>query len=234
MGKRLIQQRRGRGTKAFTTPSFRYRGNVKILNKSSYKIIDLVRCPGHSAPLIEAEYDDGSTSLLIAPEGVAVGEHFQIGPKATPKPGNILPLKYIPEGTQIFSIEAQPTDGGKFVRSSGGSARVVGKNEDAVTIRLPSKKTKDFNPNCRAIIGTIAGGGRVDKPILKAGKKHHIMKSRNKYWPIVSGNAMNAVSHPFGNSRSLYKSKSKPAPKNAPPGRKVGMLRPRRSGKRNK
>jgi len=59
------------------------------------------------------------------------------------------------------------------------------------------------------------------------------MKARRKLYPIVSANSMNAADHPFGNTRSLRKSKSKPAPKNAPPGRKVGLLRPRRSGHRN-
>ena len=229
MGKRLIQQRRGRGTKTFRAPSFKYRGEVKIKNKSQYTVKDLVRCPGHTAPLIEAEYEDGSTSLLVAPEGVAVGETYEIG-NAKPKPGNVLKLKNIPEGTEIFCIENQPLDGGKLVRSSGGSARVGGKSDDFVRIKLPSKSTKDCNPNCRAMIGTAAGGGRTEKPVLKAGKKHHMMKAKNKYWPIVSGNSMNAVAHPFGNSRSLYKSKSRPAPKNAPPGRKVGMLRPKQSG----
>ena len=82
------------------------------------------------------------------------------------------------------------------------------------------------------MIGVVAGGGRVEKPFLKAGKKFFAMKAKNKYWPKVSASAMNAVAHPFGNKRTLRKSKAKPAPKNAPPGRLVGAIRPRRTGRR--
>lgn len=233
MGKNLIQQRRGKGTTRFRAPDFRYKGEIKMLNKSSYVVKNLVRCPGHSAPLIEAEYNDRSTSLLIAPEGISVGDKVDLTSQEV-KPGNIIALKDIPEGTSVFCIEAKPGDGGKFVRGSGSFAKVVGKSSNNVTLLLPSKKQKAFHPNCRAMIGVAAGGGRVEKPLLKAGKKHHIMKSKNKYYPVVSGSAMNAVAHPFGNKRTSRKSKARPAPRNAPPGRKVGMIRPRRSGRRNK
>ncbi len=233
MGKNLIQQRRGRGTTRFRAPDFRYKGEIKMLNKASYVVKNLVRCPGHSAPLIEAEYNDRSTSLLIAPEGISVGDKVDLTSQEV-KPGNIIALKDIPEGTSVFCIEAKPGDGGKFVRGSGSFAKVVGKSSNNVTLLLPSKKQKAFHPNCRAMIGVAAGGCRVEKPLLKAGKKHHIMKSKNKYYPVVSGSAMNAVAHPFGNKRTSRKSKARPAPRNAPPGRKVGMIKPRRSGRRNK
>lgn len=231
MGKNLIQQRRGKGSARFRAPDFRYKGEIKMLQKSQYTVKNLVRCAGHTAPLIEAEYDDKTTSLLIAPEGVAIGDTFTIN-KGEIKQGNILTLKDIPEGTSVFSIEAKPGDGGKFVRGSGTSAKVVAKSASAITLLLPSKKQKDFHPECRAMIGVAAGGGRTEKPLLKAGKKHHMMKSRNKYYPSVSGSAMNAVAHPFGNKRSSRKSKARPAPRNAPPGRNVGMIRPRRSGRK--
>jgi len=231
MGKNLIQQRRGRGTARFRAPNFRYKGEIKMLQKSQYTVKNLVRCAGHTAPLIEAEYDDKTTSLLIAPEGVAIGDTFTIN-NGEVKQGNILTLKDIPEGTNVFSIEAKPGDGGKFVRGSGTSAKIVAKSDSAITILLPSKKQKNFHPKCRAMVGVAAGGGRTEKPLLKAGKKHHMMKSKNKYYPIVSGSAMNAVAHPFGNKRSSRKSKARPAPSNAPPGRNVGMIRPRRSGRK--
>ena len=233
MGKNLIQQRRGKGSGRFRAPDFRYKGEIKMLKKASYTVKNLIRCAGHSAPLIEAEYDDRSTSLLIAPEGISVGDFVDLSSQDI-VPGNIVSLKDIPEGTSIFCIEAKPGDGGKFVRGSGSFAKVVGKTPSSITVLLPSKKQKVFHPNCRAMIGVAAGGGRVDKPLLKAGKKHHISKSKNKYYPLVSGSAMNAVSHPFGNKRTSRKSKARPAPKNAPPGRKVGMIRPRRSGRRTK
>ena len=231
MGKNLIQQRRGRGTGRFRAPDFRYKGEIKMLQKSQYTIKNLVRCAGHTAPLIEAEYDDKTKSLLIAPEGVAIGDTFTIN-NGEVKTGNILSLKSIPEGTSVFCIEAKPGDGGKFVRGSGTSAKVVAKTDAFITLLLPSKKQKNFHPECRAMIGIAARAGRTEKPLLKAGKKHYLMKSKNKFYPVVSGSAMNAVAHPFGNKRSLRKSKARPAPANAPPGRKVGMIRPRRSGRR--
>jgi len=233
MGKNLIQQRRGRGTGRFRAPDFRYKGKVKMLGNSSYTIKNIVRCAGHTAPLLEAEYADKSTTLLIAPEGVSLGDSRNVSSTEL-TPGTISALRDIPEGTNVFSIELKPGDGGKFVRSSGTTAKVIAKTPKAVTILLPSKKQKDFHPDCKAMIGIVAGGGRVEKPLLKAGKKHHLMKSRNKYYPIVSGSAMNAVAHPFGNKRSSRKSKARPAPQNAPPGRKVGMIRPRRSGRKTK
>jgi len=233
MGKNLIQQRRGKGSGRFRTPNFRYKGEIKMLNKASYTVKNLVRCPGHSAPLIEAEYDDKSTSLLIAPEGIAIGDKIDLTSQEI-KTGNIIALKDIPEGTNIYCIESTPGDGGKFVRGSGTFAKIIGKTTNAISVLLPSKKQKNFHPNCKAMIGIAAGGGRVEKPLLKAGKKHHIAKSKNQYYPIVSGSAMNAVAHPFGNKRTLRKSKARPTSRNAPPGRKVGMIAARRSGRKTK
>lgn len=202
-----------------------------MLRKSEYTVKNLVRCPGHSAPLIEAEYNDKSKSLLIAPEGVAIGDNFSIN-NGEVKAGNIMSLKNIPEGTSVFCIEGRPGDGGKFVRGSGTSAKVVAKTKDSVVLLLPSKKQKTFHPECRAMIGIAAGGGRTEKPLLKAGKRHHIAKSKNTYYPIVSGSAMNAVAHPFGNKRSSRKSKAKPTSRFAPPGRKVGMIAAKRTGRK--
>ena len=87
-----------------------------------------------------------------------------------------VPLSEVPEGGLVCNIEAIPGDGGKFVRSSGGVARVVGKQPDKVTVMLPSKKEHSFHPACRAKIGVIAGGGRKEKPLLKAG----IMSKRKR------------------------------------------------------
>lgn len=232
MGKRLIQQRRGRGTTRFRAKSFNSIGEAKIKSKESYVVLDLLRNVSHTAPLARVEYADNTRGLLIAAEGMFVGRQYFIGDGASVDHGNILALKDIPEGTPVFNIESRPGDGGKFVRSSGGVAKLVSRTDSEVVIKLPSKKTKSFHPNCKAVIGVVAGGGRSDKPILKAGTKHHMMKARNKYYPIVSGSAMNAVAHPFGNKRSLRKAKAKPTSKNAPPGRKVGAIGARRTGKK--
>lgn len=232
MGKNLIQQRRGRGTTRFRTRSFASAGEASIKQKNTYTVLDLVHSTGHSAPLARVKYNDDTRGLIIAAEGIFVGQDYPMTEDAPIAHGNILPLKAIPEGTPIFSIEHKPGDGGKFVKSSGGSARLVARTDAGVAVKLPSKRNKVFHPECRAIIGIVAGGGRVDKPFLKAGKKHHAMKARNKYYPSVSGSAMNAVAHPFGNKRSLRKSKAKPTSKNAPPGRKVGAIGARRTGRK--
>ena len=235
MGKRLIQQARGKGGPTYRSPSFRFKGAISYAPMTSETVegmvVDLVKCQGHSSPLIVVEYFDGSSALLAAPENVRVGEEVAMGPEAEVKTGNVLPLANIPEGTPIYNIEHIPGDGGKFVRSSGTAARVLSTVKEGVIVELPSKKKKTFNGKCRASIGVIAGGGRVDKPMVKAGNSFYKFKAKNKLWPVVSGNAQNAVDHPFGNSRSLRKSKAKPAPKNAPPGRKVGMVRPKHTGR---
>ena len=98
---------------------------------------------------------------------------------------------------------------------------------------LPSKKEKQFHPDCRANIGRIAGSGRTEKPIVKAGNAYYKMKAKNKLYPIVSKNSMNAVDHPYGTSRTSKKGRPTIARKHAPPGAKVGKIKPRRTGKRN-
>ena len=232
MGKNLIQQRRGKGSPTYRSHSFRYVGEAKLLDKKYFTVIDFVRDSAHSAPLALVVYDDNTKGYIPAAHGMMTGETYYIGENAPLKVGNVLYLKDVPEGTTIFNIEARPGDGGKFIRASGSGARVVSKTAEKVIVQLPSKKYKEFNVMCKAVIGLAAGGGRDDKPLLKAGKNYHIHKAKSKYWPKVSGSAMNAVDHPFGNSRSSRKAKAKPVSRMAPPGRKVGAIAARRTGKR--
>lgn len=241
MGKNLIQQARGKGGPRYRAPSFKYAGAAKhkslsqnTLAPATGKVLDLITCRGHSAPLAVVEYSDRELCLLIAPEGIRVGQEVITGATENHAVGFAAKLRDIPEGTPVYNIESKPGDGGKFCRASGTFARVISKIGGNVVIMLPSKKKKAFLPECRANIGVVSGGGRKEKPFLKAGKRHYAMKAKNKLYPIVSGAAMNAVDHPFGNKRTSRKSKSRPAPKNAPPGRKVGYIRPRRTGRRKK
>lgn len=232
MGKNLIQQARGKGGPTYRAPSFRYKGPATVrMCQGTATVVDLIGCPGHSAPLAKVTYEDRTRGLVIAREGMRVGDTFTMGGKDALQ-GNVLRLADIPEGTPIFNIESTPGDGGKFVRASGGTARVANKVRDEVNVRMPSGKLRAFPVACRAVIGTVAGGGRLEKPFLKAGRKFHHMKARNKLYPIMSGSAQNAVDHPFGNKRTSRKSKARPAPHNAPPGRNVGMIRPRQTGSR--
>ncbi len=236
MGKNLIQQARGRGTTTYRAPSFRWAGKVGMPPITSEtlvgEIMEIVDSQGHSAPLILIKYSNGAVTLQPAPEGVRVGDQIEMGDNVEVKIGNILPLKSIPDGTLINNIEIHAGDGGKMVRSSGTSGRILTKMHGEVIVELPSKKQKAFNENARAIIGVLAGGGRTEKPLYKAGHMWWKMQAKNKKYPSVSGNAQNAVDHPFGNKRSLRKSKARPVSRNAPPGRKVGMIAARRTGRK--
>ena len=238
MGKSLIQQKRGKGSSRYRAPSFRYEGTAKFGRYedkgATANITDLIHSSGHSAPLMELEYSGGQTGLLQAPEGIKVGDMIKIGKDVEIKSGNILPLKSIPEGTSIYNIESKPGDGGKFVRTSGAFAKIITKMEDNIVVELPSSKRRIFLPECRAVIGIIAGSGRTEKPFLKAGNKFYKMRAKNKFWPNVSGTSMNSVSHPFGGSSSHAKGIPTQSARNDPPGRKVGKIAPKRTGRRKR
>lgn len=234
MGKNLIQQKRGKGSSRYIAHSHRWKGAVsyKSPGEAQGRIIDFVDCAGHSAPLAKVVYNDGEECLVVAVEGLRVGDIVSSG-IVSEMSGSTMGLKNIPEGTMVCNIELQPGDGGKFVRAGGTFAKIVAKTPEGVVVRLPSKKEKIFYPECRATIGVVAGGGRVEKPFLTAGKRYFAMKAKNKLWPQVAGLSMNAVDHPFGGSRNK-KGKPTIAPRNAPPGRKVGKLHPRRTGRRKR
>jgi len=233
MGKNLIQQARGKGGPRYRAPSFRYLG--KVVYPSANKegvVMDIVKCQGHDAPLLRVKYNDNTEGLMIAPEGIRVGDSVVIDTNAALKNGNTLPLKNIAEGTLIYDIELMPGDGGKFVRVPGTFAKVLTQSTKGVLVELPSKKQREFSPNCRASIGIVAGAGRKEKPLLKAGTMFYKKKARNKLYPRVSGTSMNAVDHPFGNSRSSRKGSPTTISRNAPPGAKVGLIGARRTGRK--
>ena len=238
MGKSLIQQKRGKGSPRYRAPSFRYKGMAKFARHEAQavtaNIVDITHSSGHSAPLMELKYSNGQIGLLQAPEGIRVGEKIEMGKYAELKTGNILPLSNIPEGASIYNIESNPGDGGKFARASGSFAKIITKTEHSVIVEFPSSKRKEFSPGCRAAIGVVAGSGRTEKPFLKAGKKFYAMRAKNKLWPKVSGTSMNSVSHPFGGRSSHAKGIPTQSSRDAPPGRKVGKIAPKRTGRRKR
>ena len=237
MGKRLITQRRGKGSGPYKSASHRFVGRAKhapFSNDNVKGVVkDFMNCPGHSAPLAAIEYENGNYSLMIAPEGLKVNTQIESYSKEV-NVGNTQRLKDIPEGTAIFNIESIPGDGGKFVRSSGTCAKIVTHTKKDVTVILPSKKKKSFNPNCRATVGVVAAGGRTEKPFVKAGNKYYKMRARNKLFPHVCGLSMNAVDHPFGGSNSSKKNFPDTIRRNAPPGANVGKIRASRTGRRKR
>lgn len=236
MGKNLITQKRGRGGPRYRAPSHRYVGTAQhrgtTVEVIPGTVVDFIHCPGHSAPLAEIKYADGVRTTTIAAEGMRQGDQISVGTAAEVEIGNTATLANIPEGTLIHNIESMPGDGGKFVRAAGTFARVIAKRGSLVTLLLPSKKERDFDGGCRASIGIVAGSGKHDKPYLKAGVKFYKMRARNKLWPKVAGQAMNALSHPHGGGRTSKKNHPLVARRFAPPGANVGLIRPHNLGRR--
>jgi large subunit ribosomal protein L2 len=228
MGKKIRAQRKGRGS-VHSAPGHRYKAEVRYRNvrRISAQVEDIVHDPGRTAPLLKVRYDDGRVGYALAPEGMSVDSKFSQGATIPVKQGNTLPLSEVPEGTPVFNIEAMAGDGGKFVRAAGTSATVVSKGAKIV-IQLPSGQFKSFSPQCRATIGVVAGGGHVEKPIVKAGKKFWILSSKAKRYPTVAGVAMNPVNHPHGGGNHPHVGRPSTVSRNAPPGSKVGRLSPQK------
>jgi large subunit ribosomal protein L2 len=233
MGKRIIQQARGKGSKTYRVRRKAFRFQIKYPKKLEGEgiVLKLFNSPAHSAPLAKVKYAEG-TFFMPAFKGMIEGQTIAFGGKEI-KEGNILELKDMPVKTQVYNIESRPRDGGLFIRSAGNVAEIKRIAEDGVFVTLPSKKDRKFNPKCRATIGVIAGAGRLEKPIVRAGKKHHMTKAKNKLWPRTSALKVNAIDHPFGSGRGKHP-KSKVAKRNSAPGQKVGLLSPARTGRRKR
>ena len=230
MGKRIISQRRGRGSSTYRVRKKGFVYEIKYPQKVEGigEILKIFNSSVHSSPL--AKIKSGKNIFYIpAFKKMIEGEKIEFNKEI--KNGNIIQLKDIPVKTKIYCIESKPGDGGKFIKSGGNYAVVNKTIGNFVYVLLPSKKEKKLNKNCRAIIGVTAGAGRLDKPILKAGKQFFIKKTKSKLWPRTSAVKMNAIDHPFGSGRGKNP-KSKIAKRNAPPGRKVGLVRPKRTGKK--
>ena len=241
MGKRIIPQRRGRGGPRYRFPSHRF-GGAASYPRMDYngrrfgQVVELLDDPARTAPLAKVLLDDFTTTRLIAPEGLAVGQTLEFGSGAKVNPGNVLPLKSINPGTEVCNVEVNPGDGGKIVKASGSSAYVVAHERAAglTQLRLPSKKTALVRSESLATIGRVGGGGRKEKPLIHAGQNFHRMKARNKLWPKVCGRAMNAVDHPHGGGRHPHVGRPTTVSRNTPPGRKVGHIAARRTGLRKR
>ncbi len=238
MGKMLKQQRRGKGSNAYTKKPGTFNTIVSYPNNSGKdvvgEVIRFINNPGHTAPLMEILYEDLTSGYLLAPEGIRVGDKVHIsGSKPVYGLGNVLKLGDIPEGTPVYNIESMPGDGGKFARSAGSAAYIAAHTETETTITMPSKSLATLGNECRAQLGILAGGGMTDVPIVKAGKAYYIQKPLNRRWPHCRGVKMNAVDHPFG-GKQHHKGRSSSTSRNAPPGRKVGNIGARRMGRKKR
>jgi len=241
MGKRIRVQRRGRGTPTFRAPSHkrvapaRYPPMCKEEKEGVIRgqISGIFHEAGRGSPLASVRLETGEMFYTVVPEGVYEGQPAQIGSMASVEIGNVLPLGSVPEGTMVCNIELSPGDGGKIARSSGAYATVVAHTPEGTMIRFPSGKTRYVNDSCRATIGVISGAGRIEKPFLKAGAKFYWKRSKGQKYPRTRGVAMVAASHPYGSSKRGAR-KVTTVSRGAPPGRKVGLIAARSTGRKRK
>jgi large subunit ribosomal protein L2 len=157
------------------------------------KVATLEYDPNRSARIALLNYRDGEKRYILAPLGLKVGDVVESGPSADIKTGNCLPIKNIPVGTVIHNIELRPGQGGKLVRSAGGSAQLMAKEDEYAQVRMPSGEVRKILVVCRATIGQLGNVEHENEVIGKAGRQRHRGKR-----PSVRGIAMNPVDHPHG------------------------------------
>jgi large subunit ribosomal protein L8e len=183
------------------------------------------------APLAEvsfrSRYKFGTEkAVFLAAEGMYSGQFVYAGVKAQIAVGNVLPIAKIPEGSVVSNVELYPGDRGSLGRASGTYCIVVTHNEDTgrTQIRLPSGMKKTVDNRVRAMVGLVAGGGRMDKPLLKAGAAYHKYRVKRNEWPKVRGVAMNPVEHPHGGGNHQHIGHASTCRRDAPPGSKARSL----------
>jgi large subunit ribosomal protein L2 len=226
MGKRIISRRRGAGTGPYRSPSHRHHGAVyhpgaAITGEAT--VVAIEQAPGRSAPVAAVHPTDGETFTVLATAGLATGDTVSLNGGKVGR-GSILPLAEIPDGTLVSNLEVNPFDGGRLVRAAGTSALVVAHAGREVTIQLPSGRFKVFLGTCRAQVGSIAGGGRLERPIIKAGKKVHAYHTLAKPAFKVRGVAMNPVNHPHGGGAHQHVGRPSTVSSGTWPGAKVGRF----------
>ncbi len=192
------------GRNSYGRMTARHRGGG---HKQRYRIVDFRRNkdgvpakvaaieydPNRNARLALLHYLDGEKRYILAPAGLEVGHMVQSGQGADIRPGNALPLRYIPVGTIVHNVELHVGGGGKMARSAGSAVQLVAKEGDFATLRLPSTEMRRVPIDCRATVGTV---GNSEHELIKIGKA-----GRNRWKgvrPQTRGVAMNPVDHPHG------------------------------------
>ena len=156
--------------------------------------------PGRSARLALLEYKDGEKTYVLAPVGIVVGQKVVSGPAAAPEIGNALPLKAIPVGIAIHNLELVPGKGAQMVRSAGGSATLMSRDEGYATLRLPSGEIRRIHEDCYATIGQVGNTTHENVVLGKAGRTRH-----RGHRGITRGVARNPVDHPNGGGQGKSK-----------------------------
>jgi large subunit ribosomal protein L8e len=245
MGRVIRTQRKGRGS-VFRAHTHHRKGAAKLravdfAERHGYikgVVNDIVHDPGRGAPLCEVKFRNAyhhstDKELFIAAEGMHTGQYVYCGKKAQLNVGNVLPIGSMPEGTVVCNLESQPGDRGKLARASGNYVTVIAHitDENMTRVKLPSGARKTVCSDCRAMVGIIAGGGRMDKPIAKAGRACHKYRTKRHEWPKVRGVAMNPVDHPHGGGNHQHIGHPATVGRRCSPGQKVGLIAARRTGR---
>jgi len=157
--------------------------------------------PIRTARLALLQYKDGEKRYIIAPNGIRVGARLTSGPDAPPELGNSLPLKSIPVGLSIHNIELTPGRGGQIVRSAGGAATLMSRDEGYAQVRLPSGEIRRIHEKCYATIGQVGNLEHENVIRGKAGRSRH-----RGIRPINRGVSRNPVDHPNGGGAGKSKS----------------------------
>jgi large subunit ribosomal protein L2 len=184
-------------------------------HKRQYRIIDFKRDkhgiigtiaaieydPNRAARIALVHYPDGEKRYIIAAVGMKVGAKIVSGPQAEVDFGNALPLKNIPTGTFIYNVEMFPGKGGQIGRSAGNSLQVMAKEDDWVSLKMPSGEVRKFRSGCYATIGTVGNADHENISLGKAGRSRWL-----GIRPQSRGMAMNPVDHPMGGGEGRSKS----------------------------
>lgn len=157
------------------------------------KVIAVEYDPIRTARLALLEYKDGEKRYIICPVGLQVGATVSSGDKAAPEVGNALPLRNIPVGLTIHNLELVPGKGGQMVRSAGGGATLMSRDEGYAQVRLPSGEIRRINESCLAVIGQVGNTEHENVMLGKAGRARH-----RGIRPLSRGVAKNPVDHPMG------------------------------------
>ena len=190
------------------------------------KVAQIEYDPNRSANIALINYADGEKRYIVHPSGLRVGDPIVSGPEADIKVGNALPLANIPLGTTVHNVELKPGKGAQMARSAGAGVQVMAKENDYVTLRLPSTEVRRVRAECYAVIGQV---GNVDHELTVVGKA-----GANRWrgrMPHVRGVAMNPVDHPLGGGEGKA---SGGRPPTSPWGRPEGVKTRRRKKASNK
>jgi large subunit ribosomal protein L2 len=185
---RITTRHRGGGARRY------YRiMNFKLSGELTGTVEQIEYDPNRSARIARVKDNSGNYHYILATKGMKQGQKFAVGEEVAIESGNRLPLKSIPTGTQIHAIELQVGRGAQLVRTAGGSAQLIAKEEDYAQVRLPSGEVRMINVDCMATVGVIGNEQHQNIKIGKAGRKRHM-----GFRPTVRGVVMNAADHPHG------------------------------------